>query len=322
MVGPEWGKITTHMDIPAEVQKCVVFVGYQLADGSKKFAGSAFFVMKLTPEKAPLLGVRYAVTARHVIDGIRRKGLDKVLLRVNRKSGDADWIDTHVKDWNFHPDGPVDVAVLPFEPFIGFDHNLFPTAGFVTPEVVANEQIGVGNEVFVVGLFHHHYGQKNNIPIIRVGNIAAMPVEKVNTGLGLMDAYLIEARSIGGLSGSPVFLPLGTRRTMTGLVMSPGQLQRYYLLGLMHGHFDVREDDLVDEFVSEDAASPKSVNMGIAIVVPIEKVLETIGLPKLVEWEAAQERKKEGASSKLRKLKPKCWLNCKNMEVAVGNRTH
>jgi len=191
--------------------------------------------MKLTPEKPPLLGVRYAVTARHVLDGIRDKGLDKVLLRVNRKSGDAAWIETRVKDWNFHPDEAVDVAVLPFEPFNGFDHNLFPTEGFVTPEVVAKEQIGVGNEVFVVGLFHHHYGEKNNIPIIRVGNISAMPSEKVNTRRGPMDAYLIEARSIGGLSGSPVFLPLGTRRSMTGLVVSPGQIQRYYLLGVMHG---------------------------------------------------------------------------------------
>lgn len=62
----------------------------------------------------------------------------------------------------------------------------------------------------------------------------------------------------------------------------------------MHGHFDVREDDLVDEFVSaEDTARPKSVNMGIAIVVPIEKVMETIGQPNLIKWEAALERKKK-----------------------------
>jgi hypothetical protein len=115
------------MDIPADVQKCVVFVGYRLANGSEKLAGSAFFVMKFTPNKTPLLGIRYAVTARHVIEGIRDKGLDKVLLRVNRKTGDADWIATHVKDWNFHPDEAVDVAVMPFEPFSGFDHNLFAT---------------------------------------------------------------------------------------------------------------------------------------------------------------------------------------------------
>jgi hypothetical protein len=288
-----WGGKPNNMDIPTEVQKCVVFVGYRPADGTERLAGSAFFVMKLTPEKLPLLGVRYVVTARHVVQGIRDKGIDKVLLRVNRKSGDAAWIETRVKDWNFHPDKAIDVAVLPFEPFIGFDHNLFSTTGFVTPEVVTNEQIGVGNEVFIVGLFNRHYGEKNNIPIVRVGNIAAMPGEKVNAGLGPMDAYLIEARSIGGLSGSPVFLPLGTRRSMTGLAMSPGQLQRYYLLGLIHGHFDVREDDLVDELVSEDAASAKSVNMGIAIVVPIEKVMETIEQPNLIEWEAALERKKK-----------------------------
>jgi hypothetical protein len=162
----------------------------------------------------------------------------------------------------------------------------------MTPEIVVSEEVGVGNEVFIAGLFHRHFGQKNNIPVIRVGNIAAMPSEKVKTRRGPIDAYLIEVRSIGGLSGSPVFLPLGTRRSMTGLVISPGQLQRYYLLGLMHGHFDVREDDLVDEFLSEDDTSPKSVNMGIAVVVPIEKVMETILQPNLVDWEDSLERKK------------------------------
>jgi len=33
--------------------------------------------------------------------------------------------------------------------------------------------------------------------------------------------------------------------------------------------------------------------MGIAIVVPIEKVMETIGQPNLIKWEAALERKKK-----------------------------
>src|SRR5260370_36964039 len=98
------------MDIPTEVQKCVVFAGYRLASGPERLSGSAFFVMKVTPEKPPLLCVRYAVTARHVLDGIRDKGLDKGLLRVNRKSGGAAWILRRAKDWIFHPDEAVDVA--------------------------------------------------------------------------------------------------------------------------------------------------------------------------------------------------------------------
>jgi hypothetical protein len=92
-----------------------------------------------------------------------------------------------------------------------------------------------------------------------------------------MDAYLIEARSIGGLSGSPVFLNLGVVRYIgNGIKHSTGGPIQL-LLGLVHGHFDVHSS-LTDDVLS-DASQPLSaqrVNTGIAIVVPIEKVVETI----------------------------------------------
>ncbi len=46
----------------------------------------------------------------------------------------------------------------------------------------------------------------------------------------------------------------------------------------MHGHFDETEDDVVDEFISPvmQAFLKVSVNMGIAVVTPVEKVLEVI----------------------------------------------
>ena len=78
----------------------------------------------------------------------------------------------------------------------------------MTEKVIKENEIEVGEEVFVTGLFSHHHGQSKNIPIVRVGNISAMPEEKIQTKEHLMDAYLIEARSIGGLSGSPVFVIL------------------------------------------------------------------------------------------------------------------
>ena len=53
-----------------------------------------------------------------------------------------------------------------------------------------------------------------NLPIVRLGAIAAMPGEYIKTDWGCLRAYLIEARSIGGLSGSPVFIRVGTTRTL------------------------------------------------------------------------------------------------------------
>jgi hypothetical protein len=101
-----------------------------------------------------------------------------------------------------------------------------------------------------------------------------MPDEPVRTRtLGAIDAYLVEARSVGGLSGSPVFLNLGIVRPQS---QEPGAELRFhtgqrtwYLLGVMHGHWEVeREEAAMDAFTGAEY-----VNMGIAVVTPIREVL-------------------------------------------------
>jgi hypothetical protein len=44
------------------------------------------------------------------------------------------------------------------------------------------------------------------MPIGRHGSLAMMPSEPIQTDLGFADVYLIKARSMGGISGSPVFV--------------------------------------------------------------------------------------------------------------------
>jgi len=168
---------------------------------------------------------------------------------------------------------------------IVWDLLAFPMTGAATSEVRAKEEIGLGDEVFLTGLFERHYGTTRNIPILRTGAIAAMPEEPIywtrTTVEGdravSMDAYLIEARSIGGLSGSPVFVYVGsTRRTGSGAVAIRAG-RTYYLLGLMHGHWDAPPDALSDS----DEMRAEAVNMGIGIVVPVEAIMETLNHPKL-----------------------------------------
>ena len=86
-----------------------------------------------------------------------------------------------------------------------------------------------------------------------------MPDEPVATAVGPMNAYLIDTRSIRGLSGAPVFVVLGTTRTVSGLPNR--QFQRFFLLGLVHGHFHLAEEEL---------------NLGIQIVVPVERVVDVV----------------------------------------------
>jgi hypothetical protein len=90
---------------------------------------------------------------------------------------------------------------------------VYPYSGCITAEHMQEHEVAVGDEVFITGLFSQRHGTRRNIPIVRVGNLACMTEEKVSTNyFGDMDAILIEARSIGGLSGSPVFLNLGITR--------------------------------------------------------------------------------------------------------------
>ena len=80
------------MDIPPEIRKCVVFLGWRNNVGTYHFAGTAFFVGRGI--EGIDKGFIYLVTAKHVIDEIRDKGNDKVCLRANVKDVGARWFDT------------------------------------------------------------------------------------------------------------------------------------------------------------------------------------------------------------------------------------
>jgi hypothetical protein len=89
-----------------------------------------------------------------------------------------------------------------------------------------------------------------------------------------MDAYLIDTRAIRGLSGSPVFLAFGTTRSIGGILLN--QFQKVYLLGLVHGQYIAKGEDL---------------NLGIEIVVPVERIVEAIKQPPITGKEKVLENK-------------------------------
>jgi hypothetical protein len=215
------------------------------------------------------------VTAGHVAEAIGDK---EFALRINTLEGSSAFVGGKDSNWFRHPTQPsVDVAVLPYSPDHAiFDYKTIPVGMFLTDDLVKQKQIGAGDEVFITSLFAHVAGSKRNIPIVRTGNIAVMPDELVPINQGEAEAYLIEARSIGGLSGSPVIV----RETM------PVGLGRGHLLGLVQGHWEIPpmgKNDLMDKDLSG------TVNMGIAIVVPAKKILEVLNHPDLVKMRAGIE---------------------------------
>jgi hypothetical protein len=76
-----------------------------------------------------------------------------------------------------------------------------------------------GDVISIVGLFRLHAGSKRNVPIVHSGNLALLPdpherIPIKDRTIGKMtevEAYLVEAQTLEGLSGSPVFVHEVTR---------------------------------------------------------------------------------------------------------------
>jgi len=259
-----------------EVRQCVVYLGLPAAlpEGEMRMkpVGTAFFV-GIPAEGLENWNYSYLVTARHVAQRLEGR---EFLVRVNLKDGGATFVRSgQGLRWWYHPsDATVDAALFPWAPPKTVEYRMIPTEMFLTDEVVRSKSIGAGDEVFMTGLFAHYAGNQRNIPIVRMGSIAMMPHELVPTSLGNIDAYLIEARSIGGLSGSPAFV---RETVLHGLGSS-------YLLGLMHGHWDIPPEAINDSPLGDYAEEQHGrVNMGIAIVVPAKKILEVMNQQQLVD---------------------------------------
>src|SRR6185437_14418789 len=162
-----------------------------------------------------------------------------------------------------------------------------------TASIIEKYAIGLSDEVVIPGLFHSHMGITQNVPVMRTGNIASMRTEPVPTSRGVMDAYLVEMRSVGGISGSPVLTHMAVRPQVL-LPESPEStkieqsLKTHYLLGLIHGHYTITTQD---EWAFKTDQQVGDINAGIAIVVPADRITETIAKSALFERERDMARR-------------------------------
>ena len=204
------------------------------------------------------------MTAEHVVSGLMSRNED-IWLRVNIVGGGAGEIKLDPRAFFYHPENernPTDVAACPISHILATESgteveadvvfmSLDGQGSFLPTAEFKQQYMGRGGEIAIVGLFRSHYGQDRNIPIVRVGSIAALPEEPVWTKYaGFIEAYLIEARSIAGLSGSPVFAVSDPAMELSKALVKQRHVGAgFALLGLMHGHFDVpnlNEDVVID----------------------------------------------------------------------------
>jgi hypothetical protein len=279
--------------------KAVAFIGTK-KDGCFLPRATAFFV-NYTECQHPF---HHLVTAEHVISGLFMGNYD-IWLRVNLVNGKTAEIPLNAQHFRVHPDNAreaADVAVCPINPAVTDEQtgeliemdavSLLLNGqedGFIPTDEFARQYMGRGGVITIVGLFRSHFGENRNIPIVRVGNISMLPGEPVRSRHGVhVKAYLVEARSIAGLSGSPVFAhPDPALEIAKALAKKKPVGQHSALLGLVHGHFDV--PNLNDEdVVTDDGAPARGIHTGIGVVIPVGKIIETLNHPELVAMRKAR----------------------------------
>jgi hypothetical protein len=278
------------VQIPPNIIKCVVFLGTRLRS-EIQYIGTAFLVGYELEERDHGATECYAVTARHVIEAMNGRDLvnggpskcasidNCSHFRLNTRQHGCSEISLPLSEWIFHPDDRIDVAVACMPDFDG-DHLWIPRSMLLSTEKAAHQGIGPGDELFFPGLFTRHVGTSANVPIIRTGNIAAMPTEPVQTPLGKARSYLAEARSIAGLSGSPVFVVQERGKIGEEYVVQL-TFPTYWLLGMAQGHYGAGSLLDSDDKTMGDAWGHKSVNIGISFVTPADSILEVLDDPRL-----------------------------------------
>jgi hypothetical protein len=271
--------------IPKTLPDCVCFICGVRSNGDYEPLGTGFFlgVPIANPESPTWVAV--VITALHVINQIEdvSRADKRIFLRVNTKEGGVDYI--HIPEGNWiRPDiedqlenGIVDAAVcwFPGNNTVKYDYLLMPSSNEIAfNQLLDDEDIGIGEDVFFTGLFIRHTETQRNEPIIRSGVIAAMPKTiSIDRAPGKQHAFLVESRSMGGFSGSPVFVAPGLFRfDEDGKPKIRPTFGASYLIGVISGHWEAKEEIQILGDLPERA----SLNMGIAKVTPMEKVFPLI----------------------------------------------
>ena len=203
------------MLVPRELLSSVVGLGFETSDGFN-FTGIAYFVSvpaALVPGKVHV----YLVTAGH-----STRDRDNLVARTNTPGGGTvvdllpqsdRWLRLTDPAAGEHY---VDLAAVRWNPQSSYEagYRAMPLAMLFDERLVGNVAetgVGIGDEVFAIGLTSVRYAKEQNAPVVRTGHIAMIPAEPMlvrfeEAGPELrMRLYLTELRASAGLDGSPVF---------------------------------------------------------------------------------------------------------------------
>jgi hypothetical protein len=267
---------------------CVIYI-YDSLEGAKKNderVGGSGFLAAVRLEQNPSSFQIYAVTAAHVI-----QSAGTPFLRLNKRFEESvQVLEAPANTWTQHRDGD-DITVCSLDISTQELRTLcIETERFVTKDTMATEDIGLGDDVFMVGRFvHHSGGETQNIPSLRFGNISVMNRQPIKRRDGILqESFLVECHSVPGYSGSPVFVY--KRQFQEHKQVNPFQVYSdgFWLLGIDWCHLS-DSAKVFDKQCEQEGSTNYAVriNTGMAGVIPAWKILEIIN-----SEEAVRQRRK------------------------------
>ncbi len=159
--------------IPETLIDCVFYLYKTIEEAAKgsNYGGTGFLVAVPSEKYPNIISYIYGVSNWHnVLD----QGCS--IIRLNKKDGTSDIFEFEPTGWEWVA-GKDDIAVSPIIPINVNLHAIMTihTKAFATKEIVDEKEIGVGDDVFMVGRFIDHDGGPTNSPAVRFGNISVMP---------------------------------------------------------------------------------------------------------------------------------------------------
>jgi hypothetical protein len=263
---------------PAQVKKSITFIYSRDTSNRLTVQGTGFFVYVKTQQDADTATFGYLVTAKSALKRKNGTFFDTLFVRINRKEGYSDTLLIQLKAdgaqrYFVHPDSTVDLAVIPAFPDVKRYDVLYLPAGMIGGvDVFTKENITEGSEVFYTGMLQSHMGVFKNIPAVKFGKIVQMSEEKYQWERSFTEFFLIEANSIPGSEGSPVYYYSETAKDSAGVP----RLSKISLCGVLAGSYQKDGNDL-----------------NLARVIPSYKLNELLNLSGV-----AGEREKEFARLK------------------------
>jgi hypothetical protein len=257
--------------VPEEFLEAVVYLyrsAHEAQEGIE--VGGSGFLVSVNAETFPEGKFHYVVTNRHVIAVAN-------VVRFNTKAGG-----THIEGlarerwWKSATD---DLAICLIAPQGALWAQKTIQSNLIMSEDKASAvRLGIGDDVFMVGRFINHEGKQQNAPLVRFGTIAQMPSEPIRYPNGLDGqpheqlSIIADIRSIGGYSGSPVFL------NEHQFILRPNEgevADKHYLIGIDWGHIQMWSPvcGLNQEPLGQTQVN---VNSGMAGIVPSWRLIDLL----------------------------------------------